>query len=102
MGNIFTEDKNSFDVLNIISQPVLLEISKLFALYPDQMVTLDEFVDIMKSVINEARVLQRDDFIQQLVDLFYRCKKTSSKVLKFEQFTAYLIDHEIKVSDEAA
>jgi hypothetical protein len=32
------------------------------------------------------------------VDLFYRCKKTSSKTLKFEQLTALLIDHEIQQS----
>jgi len=31
------------------------------------------------------------------VDLFYRCKKTKSTLLKFEQFSAYLIEHEIDV-----
>lgn len=32
------------------------------------------------------------------MDLFYRCKKTSAKTLKFEQFSAYLIEHEIDVN----
>ena len=32
------------------------------------------------------------------MDLFYRCKKTSSRTLKFEQLTALLIDHEIQQS----
>ena len=44
----------------------------------------------------DSSISKRDDFIQQLVDLFYRCKKTSSDSLKFEQLTAYMIDHEIK------
>lgn len=52
----------------------------------------------METVMADNRISDRDDFIQQLVDLFYRCKKTSSKTLKFEQLTAYLIDHEIQQS----
>lgn len=52
----------------------------------------------MEKVLVDCLIMDRDDFIEQLVDLFYRCKKTSSKTLKFEQLTAYLIDHEIQQS----
>jgi len=52
----------------------------------------------MEQELKDSLLTGRDDFIEQLVDLFYRCKKTSSKVLKFEQMTAYLIDHEIQQS----
>lgn len=43
----------------------------------------------------------REFLIGQIVDLFYRCKKTTSKMLKFEQFTSYLIEHEIDVVENA-
>ena len=52
----------------------------------------------MENSLADTFIADRDDFIQQLVDLFYRCKKTSSKTLKFEQFSAYLIEHEIEDS----
>jgi WD40 repeat protein len=76
----------------------LLSLSAKFQLYPDQVVMLEEFVEIMETVMADAVISDKDDFIQQLVDLFYRCKKTSSKTLKFEQLTAYLIDHEIQTT----
>lgn len=63
MGNIFCEDKNNIDLLNNLDHTRLLDISKLFSLYPDQVVTLDEFVDIMKSVMNDSKISQRDDFV---------------------------------------
>lgn len=50
----------------------------------------------MEQVLSDSSISRGDEFIQQLVDLFYRCKKTSSKTLKFEQLTALLIDHEIQ------
>lgn len=56
MGNIFSEDKNNIDLLNNLDHARLLDISKLFSLYPDQVVTLDEFVDIMKSVMNDSKI----------------------------------------------
>ena len=39
---------------------------------------------------------KRDDFIQQLVDLFFRSNKTNSETIKFSDLTSYLIEHEIK------
>lgn len=52
----------------------------------------------MASALSTSRISQREDLLSQLVDLFYRCKKSTSKLLKFEQLTAYLIEHEIEQS----
>ncbi len=49
----------------------------------------------------ESRLSDRENFIELLVDLFYRAKKTHSKTIKFEQLTAYLIDHEIEQANTA-
>jgi len=49
----------------------------------------------MKSVLEDTELATRDDFIQSLVDLFYRCNKNGSSYIKFEDLTSYLIDHEI-------
>jgi hypothetical protein len=58
-------------------------------------VTVDEFIEIMSHALKDSAVSDSEDFIQHLVDLFYRSKKTTSKTLKFENLTAHLIEHEI-------
>lgn len=50
----------------------------------------------MKSVLDDTKLSNRDDFIQSLVDLFYRCNKNSGHTIKFEDLTSYLIEHEIQ------
>ena len=84
------------DLINNLNSIKLLSISEKFNVYPDQDVTLDEFVQIMTKVMAESSLSDRDNFIESLVDLFYRAKQTSSKTIKFEQLTAYLIEHEIE------
>lgn len=44
MGNIYISDKNKMQILTNINSNNLLEISDQFALYPDQTVSLEEFV----------------------------------------------------------
>ena len=39
---------------------------------------------------------KREDFIQQLVDLFYKSNKENNATIKFADLTSYLIEHEIK------
>ena len=84
MGNIFTEDKNKMELLLNLNSIKLLNISEQFNLYPEGEVLCNEFIEIMKQSLSDSRISQRDDFIQQLVDLFFRCKKTTSNKLKFE------------------
>ena len=50
----------------------------------------------MREVIGDCAMSKRDDFIQQLVDLFYRSNKTNAATIKFADLTSYLIEHEIK------
>jgi len=98
MGNIFTADKNKMDLILHLNSSKLLEISAKFQLYPDQTVSLEEFVEIMETVLAGSAISRNENFVEHLIDLFYRCKKTSSKTLKFDQLTALLIDHEIQQS----
>lgn len=56
----------------------------------------------MRDVIGDCDLSKRDDFIQQLVDLFYRSNKVNSATIKFADLTSYLIEHEIKNYTEDA
>ena len=56
----------------------------------------------MKKVIGDCEMSRREDFIQQLVDLFYRSNKINAPTIKFADLTSYLIEHEIKNYTEDA
>ena len=56
----------------------------------------------MRDVIGDCDLSKRDDFIQQLVDLFYRSNKVKSATIKFADLTSYMIEHEIKNYTEDA
>ena len=94
--NIYCEDPNKLDIIVNLNSLKLLAIAKQIELYPAEEVDLTQFVTIMKTVLFESSLSGRDDFIQSLVDLFYRCNKTSGSTIKFEDLTSYLIEHEIE------
>ena len=50
----------------------------------------------MREVIGDCDMSKREDFIQQLVDLFYKSNKENNATIKFADLTSYLIEHEIK------
>lgn len=56
---------------------------------------MDHFVKIMKQVLEDTRLVKREDFVSNLVDLFYRANKTHGPTIQFEDLTSFLIDHEI-------
>ena len=56
---------------------------------------VDHFVKIMKQVLEDTRLVKREDFVSNLVDLFYRANKTHGPTIQFENLTSFLIDHEI-------
>ena len=56
----------------------------------------------MTEVMHDNALCLRDDFIQQLVDLFYRSNKTNAPTIKFQDLTSYLIEHEIEHYTENA
>ena len=94
--NIYAEDPNRLDIIMNLNSLKLLAISKQIELFPNKEVDLTQFVNLMKAVLEDTKLSTRDDFIQSLVDLFYRCNKNSSHSIKFEHLTSYLIDHEIQ------
>lgn len=94
--NIYADDPNKLDIIMNLNSLKLLAISKQIEFYPNEEVDLTQFVDIMKSVLADTKLSNRDDFIQSLVDLFYRCNKNSGQTIKFEDLTSYLIEHEIQ------
>lgn len=49
----------------------------------------------MKEVLSDTKLSTREEFISDLVDLFYRANKTQSETIMFEDLTSYLIEHEI-------
>jgi len=74
----------------------LLNIAEKFDQYPGEELDCEQFVRIMKQVIGDCAMSRRDDFIMQLVDLFFRSNKTNAATIKFADLTSYLIEHEIK------
>ena len=96
VSNIYDEDQNQLDLIKNISSMDLLAISEQFDYYPGEELDLQQFVKVMKDVMHDNPLCHREDFIQQLVDLFYRSNKTNSQTIKFEDLTSYLIEHEIE------
>jgi len=48
----------------------------------------------MKEILGDTSLVERENFVMELVDLFFRAKQGS--FLRFENLTSYLIEHEIK------
>ena len=96
VSNIYGEDVNQLDLIKNISSMELLAISEQFDYYPGEELDLDQFVKVMKEVMHDNPLCKREDFIQQLVDLFYRSNKVNSARIKFQDLTSYLIEHEIE------
>ena len=73
----------------------LLQVSELFEMMPGEEVDLDQFVKIMVEVLSDTCLSSREEFITELVDLFFRINKENDDTIAFEDLTTYLIDHEI-------
>lgn len=75
---------------------------------PAESVDLDQFVRIMKEVLKDTKLCEREEFISELVDMFYRIvkkisinvNKEESTTIMFEDLTNYLITHEIAFDAE--
>jgi hypothetical protein len=86
---------DKLDLINNLNSMKLLAISEQFELFPNEQVDVDQFVNIMKEVLDDSKLMKRDEFVSDLVDLFYRANKTHEDTIKFEDLTSYLIEHEI-------
>lgn len=87
-------DPNQLDLINNLNSTKLIDISEAFEKFPQQSVDVETFVNIMKEILGDTQLVDRDSFVSELVDLYFRAKKGA--LLKFEDLTGYLIDHEIK------
>lgn len=58
---------------------------------------VDHFVNIMKEILSDTKLIHRSEFVTDLVDLFYRASSSKTFIM-FEDLTSYLIDHEIESS----
>jgi hypothetical protein len=67
---------------------------------PGEEVDLDQFVKIMVEVLSDTCLSSREEFITELVDLFFRINKENDDTIAFEDLTTYLIDHEIAFDAE--
>lgn len=74
---MFSKDPNKFDLINNLNSVKLLEISKQFDMMPSEEVDLEDFVRIMKEVLHDTSLIDRDEFLSDLVDLFYRANKSN-------------------------
>lgn len=63
MGNIYTKDRNKMDLLMAIDSKCLLSIAEKFQVYPEQSVSLEEFVQIMEEELEQTKLKNRDDLI---------------------------------------
>ncbi len=90
------------DMINNLNSAKLLMISEQFDEYPGQEVDVQQFVDIMVGVMRGTEVGGREDFKEQLVDLFFRANKARAETIRFEHFTAFLIEHEIEMAGTQA
>ena len=73
----------------------LLQLSEQFELMPGEEVDLEQFVKIMKELLKSSKIVEKEEFVTVIVDLFYRINKENDLTIGFEDITTYLIDHEI-------
>lgn len=70
---------------------------------PQEEADLEQFVKIMREVFKDRPKLHaREEFVSELVDLFYRIDSLNRMAIRFEHLTTYLIDHEIAFDAEQA
>ena len=50
----------------------------------------------MKETLADSKLSKREEFISDLVDLFFRANGAKLGTIKFEDVTSYLIEHEIE------
>ncbi len=67
---------DKLDMINNLNSMKLLAISEAFEKFPNEQVDLDQFIQIMKEVLEDTKLTEREEFVSDLVDLFYRANKS--------------------------
>ena len=52
----------------------LIQISEAFDKFPSQQVDVETFVNIMKEILGDTSLVEWENFVMELVDLFYWAK----------------------------
>jgi len=93
------DDPNRIDLISNLNSMKLLSVSEAFLRFPQGKVDVETFVNIMKEVLGNTSLVKREAFVQEMVDLFFRAKSDDRNLMKFEDLTTYLIEHEIEAGD---
>ena len=86
---------NSFDLNNMMNQGRLMHLKLDMDKFPDQALTLDDFVIVMKEVIQGNMSTDELTLISQLMDNFYRIDVHNTGKVTFDMVSSYLIEQEI-------
>ena len=78
--SIMMDDPSKLDLINHLNSMKLLAISEAFDHFPKGCVDVDHFVNIMKEILSDTKLIQRSEFISDLVDLFFRASVTKTYI----------------------
>ena len=86
---------NSFDLNNMMNQGRLMHLKLDMDKFPDQALTIEDFVIVMKEVIQGNVEVDELTMISQLMDNFHRIDVHNTQKVTFEMVSSYLIEQEI-------
>lgn len=88
-------ESNSFDLNTIMNQGRLMHLKLDMNKFPDQALTLEDFVIVMKEVIQDNAEIDELTLISQLMDNFHRIDVHNTGKVTFDMVSSYLIEQEI-------
>ncbi len=94
------DDPNQIDLISNLNLMKMISVSEAFDKFPSGKVDVETFINIMKEVLSDTQIVRREAFVSEMVDLFFRAKSDEKKHMQFEDFTTYLIEHEIDGSEQ--
>ena len=71
------------ELIKSVTSNELLNIADKFDQYPGEEIDLQQFVKIMHEELADTVVAKREDFVEQLVDLYNRSNLSNSDTIKF-------------------
>ena len=71
------------ELIKSVTSNELLNIADKFDQYPGEEIDLQQFVKIMHEELADTAVAKREDFVEQLVDLYNRSNLSNSDTIKF-------------------
>ena len=81
--NLYSEDPNKIDIINNLTSIKLLQLSEQFELMPGEEVDVEQFVKLMQELLKDSQLVDNEEFVTVLVDLFYRINKENDDTIEF-------------------